>query len=384
MRRVLILCLALFSFPFFSTTTPAYGDGETDRKIHTALQAWVDSGNAVGVVVGVVTPQGWKIYSAGRISKERARIPDGDTVFEIGSITKVFTTLLFIDEVAKGRMSLNDPVSIYMPPGVGFPRRGRPWYEFWMPPVLNKPVRLRHLAFHTSGFPRMPKVTEIPRDWKADDPDYITVEMLKDYFGRFTFDIDPGVRYEYSVVNTGVLGIAICGREQKDYESLLVERILSPLGLKDTRVVLTPSQKGRMAQGYGPQNQPVSMTHMALSTAGSGSLKSTANDLLKFMSCSLGFSPCPLAEELREAYRPRIQIDAFRKRALGYDYLQTPYGDMAYQDAKTLGFQGFLSLLPDQKVGVVLLENSNRIPSQAQAAVIIDILMAKGAVRKWF
>lgn len=384
MRRFLILFFALLLFSFSLGKFPAYGGSDTDMRIRTALQAWVDSGDVVGVVVGVVTPQGQKIYSAGKTWREKGPKPDGNTIFEVGSITKVFTTLLFIDEITKGRMSLDDPVSMYLPMGMSFPKRGRPWFEFWMPPVMNKPVRLRHLAFHTSGFPRMPKVTDIPRGWKVNDPDYITVEMLKDYFDRFSFDIDPGARYEYSVVNTGVLGFAICNRENKDYESLLVERILEPMGLKDTRVVLSPSQKGRMAQGYGPQNQPVAATHMALSTAGSGSLKSTADDLVKFMSFSLGFHPCLLGDELKEAYQPRIQIDAKRQRALGYDYLQTPYGSMAYQDGKTLGFQSFISLFPEQKIGMVLLENSNRIPSQAQAGVIIDILMRNGADRKRF
>src|SRR5581483_8641653 len=269
-----------------------FGSGPVDRRIQTAVDSWVGTGKVAGVVVGLLSPEGQKIFSSGVVSKGSGAKPGPDTIFEVGSITKVFTTLLFMDEVGKGRMALNDPVSIYMPPGLSLPKRARSWRNFWKLPSLEEPVRLRHLALHTSGFPRTPSILDIPKDWSVSDPDYITTAMVEDFFNRFTFKRDPGVAYEYSVINTGLLGIAVCTREQKDYESLLIGRILEPMGLKDTRMELSREQSKRLAQGYGVKGQPVASIHMARETAGSGNLKSTARDLLKFISFSLGFQPC--------------------------------------------------------------------------------------------
>ena len=98
----------------------------------------------VGMVVSIVDEQGSSIVSCGKMDTSTDREVNGDTLFEIGSITKTFTALLLQDMVERGEMKLDDPVAKYLPASVRMPTRN------------GKEITLLHLATHASGLPRMP------------------------------------------------------------------------------------------------------------------------------------------------------------------------------------------------------------------------------------
>src|SRR5258708_11808615 len=110
---------------------------------------------SVGIVVGVIGPQGSKIYSYGKPAKDSSAVLDGDTVYEIGSITKVFTSLILADMVQRGEVKLDDPVSKFLPATVKVPERN------------GRKITLLDLATHTSGLPRMPTSSK-PNNLYAD------------------------------------------------------------------------------------------------------------------------------------------------------------------------------------------------------------------------
>ena len=99
--------------------------------------------NGVGAVVGVIEPAGTRILTYGRSGAADSRPLDGNTVFQIGSLTKVFTGLLLADMVVRGEVGLEDPVARYLPDGVRMPQRGRP-------------ITLLDLSKHWSALPSMP------------------------------------------------------------------------------------------------------------------------------------------------------------------------------------------------------------------------------------
>jgi CubicO group peptidase (beta-lactamase class C family) len=117
----------------------------SDSEIRKTLVDRIDTYHRnVGIVVGVIEPQGRRIVAYGRIDKSDPRPVNGDTIFEIDSVTKVFTGLLLADMVQRGEVSLSDPVAKYLPPGVKLPeRRGRQ-------------INLLDLATHTSGLTSFP------------------------------------------------------------------------------------------------------------------------------------------------------------------------------------------------------------------------------------
>src|SRR5689334_15129807 len=115
--------------------------------------------NGVGIAVGIINEKGSTLVNFGKMSVKESREVDANTIFEIGSITKVFTCILLADMVLRGEMKLEDPISIYLPKIVKAPTRN------------SKDITLLDLATHTSGLPRMPTNFK-PKDAKNPFADY--------------------------------------------------------------------------------------------------------------------------------------------------------------------------------------------------------------------
>src|SRR5580765_8985296 len=114
---------AAISAPENPSTNPLPDEPEIRNLLTARIKALGGEQGGVGIVVGVISPDGRKIISAGRLSLDEPRAPDGDTVFEIGSITKAFTALLLADMAVKNDLALNDPVAKYLPAEFKVPTR---------------------------------------------------------------------------------------------------------------------------------------------------------------------------------------------------------------------------------------------------------------------
>src|SRR5580704_15706465 len=134
-------------------------------EIRSVLENRVDLGKkTVGIVVGTIDEKGRAVIGYGKLAKDREEKPDGETVFEIGSITKVFTALLLADMVERGEMKLDDPISKYLPKSVMVPSR------------KERQITLLDLADHTSGLPRMPD-NFAPKDPQNPYADYTVAQL---------------------------------------------------------------------------------------------------------------------------------------------------------------------------------------------------------------
>src|SRR5215467_6910971 len=246
---------------------------------------------AVGIVVGVIEPTGRRVVAYGNLANGDPRPLDGDTIFEIGSISKVFTSLLLADMVNRKEVSLDDPAAKYLPENVRMPERS------------GKPVTLLDLATHTSGLPTVPNLK--PEDPTNPYPDY-SVDDLYQFLSGYELSRDPGSEYEYSNLGAGLLGHVLAYRAGLDYESLIRSRITEPLGMPDTSITLSSSMKQRMATGHSPALAPVANWDSSL-LPGAGALRSTANDMLTFLAAFLGYKESPLAPAMKamlEVRRP--------------------------------------------------------------------------------
>ena len=163
------------------------------NAIHAFLQQRIDGEKRPGgIVVGIVDERGSSVVSYGKLDNGTDEEVNGDTLFEIGSITKTFTALLLQDMIERGEMKLDDPVAKYLPASVKLPTRN------------GKEITLRHLATHTSGLPRMPDNFD-PK--AADDPfaDY-TPEQLYAFLSGYKLTRNPGAKWEYSNLGVGLAG----------------------------------------------------------------------------------------------------------------------------------------------------------------------------------
>jgi len=205
-----------------------------DSEIRKILADRIDTRHqSVGIVVGVVEPQGRRIIAYGKLDAGDERILDGNTLFEIGSVTKVFTSLLLADMVQRGEVELDDPVSKYLPSEVKVPNDGK------------RTITLTDLATHRSGLPGMPNNFP-PKDPTNPFADY-SVDQLYHFLSGYQLTRDIGSQFEYSNVGVGLLGHALSRRAGTDYETLVTSRICKPLEMESTRITLSPELTKRLA-----------------------------------------------------------------------------------------------------------------------------------------
>ncbi|MDA1277034.1 MAG: serine hydrolase [Verrucomicrobia bacterium] len=312
-------------------------------SVQAAIRTRVDYGYNPGIIVGVVTESGRAYYSYGMISYESGSTPDEDTLFEIGSITKVFTATLLADMAARGEVSLNDAVQLLLPAGVTVPERS------------GRQIHLADLAEHASGLPNNPPFPETidPLNPFAD----FAQEDLYDFLKSYRLPRSPGAQYEYSNLGIGLLGHALALRLGMPYEEALRDRVLSPLGLKDTSTTLTSKQETRRATGYSGVVRRPSFAMKVL--AGAGALVSTAGDMLTFLEYQIGIRNTDLAPAISETQRPRRSAGS-PEVSVGLCWITLSSGSIhiVFHDGATMGQTAFAGFDSRKRTGVVVLTNA--------------------------
>ena len=296
-----------------------------------------------GIVVGMIAddPQERWVVGYGRLSATDERVPDGDTVFEIGSITKVFTGILLAQAVLNGEVKLDDPISMYLPEGVTAPE-----YE-------GRSITLLDLATHTSGLPRE---SFHPRDESNPYADY-TMDQMYVFLSGYRLTRAPGSSFEYSNYGFGLLGNLLVRRAgQADYEALLLERITRPLGMDSTRIELTPEMLSRLATPH--LSYSVVTSNFDIPTlAGCGAIRSTANDMLTFLAANMGMTETELQPALQLANTPQRLMDGLDYMGLGWVLPNSGKG-IHWHNGETGGYHSYLGWDPQRKIGVVVLANA--------------------------
>ena len=339
----LIICVALCAAgTAYSAGRPAV---PTDGDIRQILVTRIDrQQQGVGIVVGVIDAKGRRIVAYGSLEKGDKRPLDGDTVFEIGSITKVFTSLLLTDMVQRGEVKLDDPIAKYLPASVKVPERN------------GHPIRLVDLATHTSALPRMPANFR-PKDPANPYADY-TEEQLYAFLSSYELIRDVGAKYEYSNLGFGLLGQGLARRAGTDYETLVETRICEPLGMKSTRITLTPDLERRFAAGHSADLVTVSGWDIP-TLAGAGALRSSANDLLTFLSAVMGYTHTALAPAMKAMLsisRPTGQ--PFIDTALGWTIDTRGGNEIIWKNGGTGGYRTFIGYSRRSGLGIVALANT--------------------------
>jgi len=317
----------------------------SDSEIRQILVERIDKERqSVGIVVGVIEPRGRRIIAYGNLDKVDKRPVDGDTIFELGSVTKVFTAFLLADMAHRGEVGLTDPVAKYLPAEVKMPERG------------GRQITLQDLATHTSGLPPMPSNFE-PKDANNPFADY-SVKQLYQFLSGYQLTRDIGSQYEYSNVGGGLLGQVLATRAGMNYDDLLRSRICELLSMNDTRITLSKELRARLAIGHDQSLEPASNWDMG-ALAGAGALKSTANDLLVFLAANLGYTKSPLSPALAIMLKTRKQTGVpGLEIALGW-HISTHEGqEIIWHNGATGGYRAFVGYSLKSKVGVVVLSNA--------------------------
>lgn len=343
-KPCLIVCVLLMA----SSVLQA---GDEKAKIDAIVTPFLQDKPYSGLVVGITGPDGHQTFGYGEVLLEgKQQTPTGETIFEIGSITKLFTGTLLADQVLAGKMKLDDPVQKHLPEDLVVPRRD------------DRDITLLQLATQASSLPIQPPLIALFA-LTTKDPGNPYAEYDRKQLARtlsnMKLSYPIGSRYAYSNLGVGLLGHALShAAEAESYEALLIDRVLDPLELTDTRIQLSEKQLERLVPGYdvrGRQSSP--WTFATLESA--GGLRSTTADLLTFADAALGRNDI-LAEAFKMAHQP-WRVTRIKDRTLGLCWMHDRMENgtsILWHNGGTGGYRSFIAIVPDSKLGLVILSNS--------------------------
>lgn len=317
--------------------------------IQKIANARVSSAAIPGLVVVTVNGQEQKIQGFGQVTngtdgKNQAHLPDANTVFEIGSVSKTFTALLLADMHARGVLKLDDTVAALLP-------------AYTIPQYQGRAITLLDLATQTSALPRLP-ANLLPR--QADNPyaDY-SENNLRDFLRSYQLTRAPGAKYEYSNLGFGLLGQALSARAGKSYAELVQERIAKPLGMADTGIALTANMQNNLAIGHDAQGKTVANWDMP-TLAGAGALRSSAQDMLRYLQAHMHSANVKTPAGLQLVQQPQrptgmqgLQI------GLAWHVHSVRGQTVVWHNGMTGGYASFIGFTADGQRGVVVLANAS-------------------------
>jgi serine-type D-Ala-D-Ala carboxypeptidase/endopeptidase len=293
---------------------------------------------SLGMVIGLTEAKSHHVVCSGCRDTRTAGPANETTIFEIGSITKLFTALLLSDMANRGEVGLDEPVAEVLPAGTRVPIRN------------GRAITLRDLASHYSGLPRVP--TDLGREHHPEDP-YAgyTAENLYQFLAIHDLIRTPGDSFEYSNLGVGLLSHALVLRAGAGgYESLIRARILDPLRMDDTVIAIPSRLTDNIASGHDDSLDPVADWNFDV-LAGAGAFRSNVSDLLRFMD-ALYDQSSPISSMVKPLTTPRTQGGL----ELGAPH---PDGGLAISHSGgTGGFRSFIRCIPEWKRGVAVLSNT--------------------------
>lgn len=327
-----------------------------DTSINDIIKPYMDEKSNVGLAVGIIDNNDQKNLVYGKNDKDKKTLIDNQTIFEIGSISKVFTNIVLADMSLNKELNLNDPIVKYLP-------KSKKALEF-----KNRKINFVDLATHTSGLPRLPE--DLDKTIKIESQPYAeyTKDNLYNYVLKYKLKREIGKTYEYSNLGTGLIGEALADIEKTSYEDLIKNHITSKLKMNSTGIHFNKSQMIHFSTGHD-KGQSVPMWDFK-SMQGAGAIKSDLNDMMKFLSANMSLiEDNPLQKAMDLSHQLQFQDTNFGI-GLGWHITKIKTGDkVIWHNGATAGFTSFIGFIKDKKVGVVILSNSSN--SVDEPAVLI-------------
>ncbi|WP_042478803.1 serine hydrolase domain-containing protein [Bacillus ndiopicus] len=270
------------------------------------------------------------IYTGSSVSLKKE---DKPFIYEIGSISKVFTTTLLGEMIHKGLLSESDSIGRYI-----------------LKLSDNHPVTLSHLANHTSGLPGIGMWKSIINLFDSRTPRdpycLFSLSEVIDYF--YKHRKEPKLKFRYSNAGMGLLGHILATELNTDYETALKKNIMDPLHLEDTSISVPTEKQYRMLKGHDVKGRKQSPLHMR-DFMGAGALRSTVNDMLEFIKAHISSEN----EGYQLTQKSTMEIAKNINVGLGW-FLED---EIIWHNGSTQGFSSFLGFDPAKQIGVVVLSN---------------------------
>lgn len=325
-----------------------------DKEVDSAVQPYISLQATVGLSIGILKDGKTFFYGYGETAKGNKQIPDEHTLFEIGSLSKTFTSILLADAVNSGKVKLDDPVNKYLPDSI--------------PPLQYEgiPITLKTLANHSSGIPRMPSNFH-SSDNANPYTDYNEADIFS-FYKNFKLTRKPGEKYEYSNLAVGTLGIILERVSHEKYETLFINTICKPLHMNETREFLLKDDSARFAKGYTEDGVFSSQWDFkALGAA--GCIRSTTTDLLKYAKANLGEAPPKLNKAIQLTHVVTF-TEGKTKIGLAWHYIKPGNDEVPFHNGETGGYHSYFAFNPEKKFAVAILSNCAKGTEEIGGAIM--------------
>lgn len=307
------------------------------ERIEKAAQDRIAAGTYRTLVFAVVDGNFSEVRTFGAL--DDGKRPDGDTVYEIGSITKTFTATLLAEAVQAGRFTLDTPLERVLP-------------GFRIPARSGRQITLGEIGTQHSALPRLPANLQ-PKDSANPYADY-DAAGAKAFLAGYELPRDPGSSYEYSNLAFGLLGYALAQSANKTYGALAEQEILRPLAMTMSGTALTDAMRAHLAPGHDEGGHSAENWDFD-ALAGAGAIRSTANDMLRYLKTNMGLAADPLTSAMKFAQAPLANLDTHTR--IGLAWMTTDKG-IVWHNGGTGGYRSFIGWSSDKQHGVVILSNS--------------------------
>jgi CubicO group peptidase (beta-lactamase class C family) len=303
-------------------------------RVAETAQERVAAGINQTIVFGVVDGDRSEVVAFGKLDDGKS--PDGSTVYEIGSVSKTFTATLLAEAVQSGRVTLDTPVAQLVP-------------DFQIPERDGKQITLGLLATHYSGLPMLP--SNLSKD-PANPYENYDAASFKTFLAGYQLQRVPGAAYQYSNVDYGLLGYALGRSMHTTYEALLKKEILQPLGMTMTGVAFSEAMLAHLAPGHRKTGAPEKNWDLGV-LAGCGGIRSTADDMLRYLKANMGIDQPPLMAAMKFAQQPRAEMNQNSRIGLGW---YTNWEGVIGHEGGTGGYRSFLGFVGRR--GIIVLTNT--------------------------
>lgn len=322
------------------------------------VQARLDAGYGVGIAMSIIDQDTEHFILKGLANQDTGQAISRDSLFEIGSITKTFTGILLADMVVRGEVNLDDPVSKFLPDDVT------------MPDYDGTPITLLDLVTHRSSLPPMPD-NFTPADMSNPYADYTPAQMYA-FLSGYKLKKPIGSNVEYSNLGMGLLGHVLARHSGLSYEALVTERILEPLGMRNTFMVVPDPKKPDFAIGHNAAMEPTSYWDIN-TLSGAGALRSDINDMTLYLRANMGLIETDLDEAIQLSHEKRFGAPS-AGGSVGLAWFTQTIGDktVVWHNGGTGGFRTFMGFDTAHKRGVMVLANAQDDPDLIGRAVLTD------------
>jgi beta-lactamase class C len=333
------ICILVMAFQVCLIAETPLNQEAQARLIDGVILQFMQKNDIPGVAISLYDGDEGYTLCYGVANKETQAPITPDTIFEIASITKVFTTTDLALHVENGTLSLNDPLAQYLP--AIYKNKGA---------IGN--VTLLQLATHTSSLPRSPPPLQKGKRYTRHE----VIEFLQNWQPEYPV----GTHYLYSNLGVGLIGYALENVEHKSFEPLLKDDIFKPLGMNSTLINVPYALMNKYAQGYSPQGRPTRKWSKSVWPAG-GALRSTPADMLKFLEANLGVGVSQsLQKAIQIAQKGYYKVNDHLTMGLAWQRVETKGLLLIDKNGGVPGFSSYIGMIPEKKIGIVILANKSK------------------------